>query len=256
MMDTNQETKRGAITPTSYRVVRRQTPHCHGPRSGFTLIELLIVIAIIGILAAILFPVFARTRESARRTSCLSNMKQIGISTMQYAQDNDERMVNAFTYYGPGSTNLMWWQDLLQPYMKSYQLVICPSQSPPTFYDLARPVGNYPDPLLTSYAANNITSDPRTTPATALFPPLRSLGPTGTGPGRALAAFEEPATTILFTEVSSGNMEIYDWNQTDIGAGPTTMDKRHFDGCNFVFADGHVKGLKQTQPSMWTIKAD
>jgi prepilin-type N-terminal cleavage/methylation domain-containing protein len=61
-------------------------------RRGFTLIELLVVIAIIAILAAILFPVFARARENARRASCSSNMKQIGLGFLQYTQDYDERM--------------------------------------------------------------------------------------------------------------------------------------------------------------------
>jgi prepilin-type N-terminal cleavage/methylation domain-containing protein len=59
-------------------------------RNGFTLIELLVVIAIIAILAAILFPVFARAREQARKTSCLSNMKQLGLAALMYAQDYDE----------------------------------------------------------------------------------------------------------------------------------------------------------------------
>src|SRR5258708_19715381 len=63
-------------------------------RPGFTLIELLVVIAIIAILAAILFPVFAQARESARMTSCLSNLKQIGLGTMMYLQDYDERYPN------------------------------------------------------------------------------------------------------------------------------------------------------------------
>src|SRR5687767_1588685 len=58
---------------------------------GFTLIELLVVIAIIAILAAILFPVFARARENARRASCQSNLKQLGLSFAQYTQDFDER---------------------------------------------------------------------------------------------------------------------------------------------------------------------
>ena len=58
-------------------------------RSAFTLIELLVVIAIIAILAAILFPVFARARENARRTSCISNMKQISLGMLQYVQDYD-----------------------------------------------------------------------------------------------------------------------------------------------------------------------
>lgn len=60
-------------------------------KTGFTLMELLVVIAIISILAAILFPVFARARENARRSSCMSNLKQIGLGIMQYTQDNDER---------------------------------------------------------------------------------------------------------------------------------------------------------------------
>src|ERR1700722_16915261 len=59
-------------------------------RTGFTLIELLVVIAIIAILAAILFPVFAAAREKARQTSCASNLKQIGLAILQYAQDYDE----------------------------------------------------------------------------------------------------------------------------------------------------------------------
>ena len=56
-------------------------------RRGFTLIELLVVIAIIAILAAILFPVFARAREKARQSSCLSNVKQLTLGNMMYAQD-------------------------------------------------------------------------------------------------------------------------------------------------------------------------
>jgi len=63
-------------------------------RRAFTLIELLVVIAIIAILAAILFPVFARARAAARRTVGISNMKQIGLGTMMYVQDYDERFPN------------------------------------------------------------------------------------------------------------------------------------------------------------------
>lgn len=61
-------------------------------KHGFTLIELLVVIAIIAILASILFPVFARARENARRSSCMSNLKQLGLAFMQYTQDYDEQL--------------------------------------------------------------------------------------------------------------------------------------------------------------------
>ncbi|BCM91168.1 hypothetical protein IAD21_03032 [Abditibacteriota bacterium] len=93
---------------------------------GFTLIELLVVIAIIAILAAILFPVFARARENARRASCQSNLKQIGLGYMQYAQDYDG--------WTPGSSNAsagtgsqVSWPTLVFPYIKSEQLFVCPS---------------------------------------------------------------------------------------------------------------------------------
>src|SRR5450755_3568353 len=69
---------------------RRRRKSQFAMRPGFTLIELLVVIAIIAILAAILFPVFARARENAKRASCQSNLKQIGLGFLQYAQDYDE----------------------------------------------------------------------------------------------------------------------------------------------------------------------
>jgi prepilin-type N-terminal cleavage/methylation domain-containing protein/prepilin-type processing-associated H-X9-DG protein len=86
--------------------------------SAFTLIELLVVIAIIAILAAILFPVFAQAREKARQTSCLSNGKQIGLATMQYAQDYDETYPGAITSWS--IDNLGWgpWWGAIQPYVK------------------------------------------------------------------------------------------------------------------------------------------
>jgi prepilin-type N-terminal cleavage/methylation domain-containing protein len=72
---------------------------------GFTLIELLVVIAIIAILAAILFPVFGRARENARRSSCQSNLKQIGLGAMQYTQDYDEQYLPRWT---DGNGNSGW----------------------------------------------------------------------------------------------------------------------------------------------------
>src|SRR3954471_23379409 len=87
--------------------------------SAFTLIELLVVIAIIGLLAAILFPVFGRARENARRSSCMSNMKQIGLALNQYVQDYDERVPLGNVVAGCTTGGAKSWRSLLQPYTKS-----------------------------------------------------------------------------------------------------------------------------------------
>jgi prepilin-type N-terminal cleavage/methylation domain-containing protein/prepilin-type processing-associated H-X9-DG protein len=110
-------------------------------RKGFTLIELLVVIAIIAILAAILFPVFAKAREKARQATCESNLKQIGLATLQYNQDYDEAfyphrengvpnpLVSQFptTQITGNATGRTFWISLLQPYTKSLGLFKCPS---------------------------------------------------------------------------------------------------------------------------------
>jgi prepilin-type N-terminal cleavage/methylation domain-containing protein/prepilin-type processing-associated H-X9-DG protein len=92
-------------------------------RRGFTLIELLVVIAIIAILAAILFPVFAKAREKARQSSCLSNVKQIALAILQYAQDYDERFPMLYDLGTPRQGLIL----TTQPYTKSFQIHDCPS---------------------------------------------------------------------------------------------------------------------------------
>src|SRR5476649_1960479 len=111
-------------------------PKCMGTRglpmrkSGFTLIELLVVIAIIAILASILFPVFARARENARRASCQSNMKQLGLGMMQYVQDYDERFpLSGGDGYGCNLTGQQSWPEAVQTYTKSTQIFKCPSDA-------------------------------------------------------------------------------------------------------------------------------
>jgi prepilin-type N-terminal cleavage/methylation domain-containing protein/prepilin-type processing-associated H-X9-DG protein len=114
-------------------------------KKGFTLIELLVVIAIIAILAAILFPVFSQAREKARSASDLQNLKQLGLASLQYIQDNDQSFYphRTNTTAGanqnplealPGGTNIsgtaqnrVFWISLLEPYVQSYDIFKDPS---------------------------------------------------------------------------------------------------------------------------------
>jgi len=98
-------------------------------RKGFTLIELLVVIAIIAILAAILFPVFARAREKARQTSCLSNIKQLTLANLMYAQDWDETFIQYQLLCVPPYDTATWSVPMVRinPYVKNPKLWQCPS---------------------------------------------------------------------------------------------------------------------------------
>lgn len=99
-------------------------------RTGFTLIELLVVIAIIAILAAILFPILSSAKQSARRSQCVSNLRQVGIAIRMYVQDNNGGYPKLYATLGvvrrvapPGEG----WMDMARPYLRSKQVLICPS---------------------------------------------------------------------------------------------------------------------------------
>jgi prepilin-type N-terminal cleavage/methylation domain-containing protein/prepilin-type processing-associated H-X9-DG protein len=111
---------------------------------GFTLIELLVVIAIIAILAAILFPVFAQAKESAKKISCLSNMKQFSLGTIMYSSDSDDRLIPAWNSANvvtrdTGSVYRNWWPWTanVQPYVKSLPIFLCPDSTSDSFINAA-----------------------------------------------------------------------------------------------------------------------
>lgn len=96
-------------------------------KKGFTLLEILVVIAIIAILSAILFPVFSSVKEKARQTTCLNNIKQLGMGMQMYIDDNHETLPVVYEkkYEDEG---LSRWQQKIYPYVKNQQVYICPNR--------------------------------------------------------------------------------------------------------------------------------
>ena len=220
-------------------------------RRGFTLIELLVVIAIIAILAAILFPVFAKAREKARTASCQSNLKQLALADMQYAQDYDEMYVKCYeanNSTGSWTYNRRWFYasdanpGMLYPYIMNRQVFVCPTDG--------------------AYGAN------------------LALHPQGTGAGIRMGTVKRPAETISFGDMcnSGANYETgtggsqaaggavfppNELNLTRFAAGTACNVRglpamRHNSMTMFSFADGHVKILRPDQTlapnDMWTIQ--
>jgi prepilin-type N-terminal cleavage/methylation domain-containing protein/prepilin-type processing-associated H-X9-DG protein len=231
---------------TAQQPKQRLSERRHGVK-GFTLIELLVVVAIIGILASILFPVFARARENARRASCQSNLKQLGLGIAQYSQDYDEKLPPAFQYNDTYANKGLWsWMSLIQPYVKSAQVCVCPSWSYPNNeyfdQDASRPV---PIPLA-SYTAINAVAGVN----------MSGNGTGGTDNPRALAAITKPSETIyaldaktLATNPGSVHNDSYNcgWDAASIATALSTYSPTygaHFDGSNCLFIDGHVKSRR------------
>ncbi len=226
---------------------------------AFTLIELLVVIAIIAILAAILFPVFAQAREKARQTSCLSNMKQVGLGLLMYVQDYDENYPRADYWdsrppLNPAASgtfaarvNHYKWPAWVLPYTKNVNIFRCPSRTRDQIaWDQN---GEYKGD---GYALNLSVSG-------------RPLSPSGENPsflGGTLAGLQTPADTwvlmelrnqISFSYVSSSGVLWpaalrESWTAYLMPNGvPDKLNAPHSDGLTFSYADGHSKWMNVKQ---------
>jgi prepilin-type N-terminal cleavage/methylation domain-containing protein/prepilin-type processing-associated H-X9-DG protein len=219
-------------------------------RAGFTLIELLVVIAIIAILAAILFPVFAKAREKARQTSCLSNVRQLGMAYIQYLQDFDERFPPHVTERtAPAGTpdTLVArapysYRTKLEPYIRNTQVFKCPSGAA------------WPDPApgrwyTTDYGNNHNESNLATAVQRAWYQANPDFGFNETVTMGDLA---RPARFIVLGEASRasgipsrGGMYPQPWAFDDAvlpdAQQQARMIARHNEGSNIVYADGHAK---------------
>jgi prepilin-type N-terminal cleavage/methylation domain-containing protein/prepilin-type processing-associated H-X9-DG protein len=216
-------------------------PKLRAAKKGFTLIELLVVIAIIAILAAILFPAFAKAREAARRASCSSNLKQIGIALMQYTQEYDERyMID----YDSGANRS--YKQSIQPYLKSGQIWACPSN--PKNAEVAFAAGDGYPAITRSYAAN-----PR-----IIVPGW--AGPNATTTGTSLSFIQSPSQKIIIGESFYEWQMMYDDWSVAGNNGWKDMFAGHLGTTNCLFVDGHVKSMRPTAMgtpvNMWGTMKD
>ena len=213
-------------------------------KRGFTLIELLVVIAIIAILAAILFPVFQKVRENARRASCQSNMKQLGIAIVQYTQDSDELLPPPSAGANPSDSGGVpggSWQQRIFPFVKSTGVYVCPSNTASSSLENGGASENF-SALPISYAGN-----------------AHYFGYNGLA-ANSLASIQSPASKIMVAEARAGNVTYGCADWTNNGFFRDRGFAGHTGRANYLFGDGHVKSMKPTATmggyNMWGAFTD
>ena len=213
-------------------------------RDGFTLIELLVVIAIIAILAAILFPVFARAKERARQTQCLSNMRQLGIAMMEYADDWQGVLPLAYNEANWSIWSAGTFRERLQAYCNDKKFLLCPSG------DKNRTDPRRDGQNIGHYAANIFV----------VCPDNREHDDSGRHYVREISTLEEPARTFFVGENMDGDWSLEPFSSPDTfhnqrwGAGgmcwpyhpmatsrpETSVPENYKKGSTFIFCDGHA----------------
>jgi prepilin-type N-terminal cleavage/methylation domain-containing protein/prepilin-type processing-associated H-X9-DG protein len=213
---------------------RRQVTRAVGP--GFTLIELLVVIAIIAILAGILFPVFAQAREQARKTTCASNLRQVGVAIGMYVQDFDELFPNTGN---PQLWQGRYWRWPLAPYL-AYSRRRDPSSPQNDLVSVgsdAHVLVCPSDPTAkaqwdsTSYAyARCFYQSPAQ--VNGMKGPLDAVSSAAPPTSQPLAAVQFPGAKVIVGEWLSNH------------ESPHTADWWKWDGARtMLFVDGHVRYL-------------